>query len=329
MELSPLRQRLADLAQVEQGTIFEDHLNELISDLLAILTVAAALPSSATVFESILATHFAIGVLQAAKQTPPAAGKVLGPEKAYDLVRRSGALNGAVNTLAETKHTIAVRAEALSKVIKGQIIQDVRDTLLQVEGQSVEQAQAQVADAAKAMADLTINSHIRSHVQTQQQLAQGYGTFSTQQTLNGLRVSPYQEFYRAEHRVEWRDWPTRWKERGGSFYPGPSDYLEGRMIALADSRIWEDLSNPDLYSDATGSPYPPFAFNSGMGVKAVSVAEAKKLGLGGVRAPKPKKLSFNAGIRFSADLDDDIKSHLFDSMQDWKENQGELINEKA
>ena len=91
------------------------------------------------------------------------------------------------------------------------------------------------------------------------------------------------------------------------------------MIAPVNSEIWDNISDPHIFSDGTGSPYPPFAFGSGMGTQPVPASELPKLGL----APKrqtPRKLSFNAKIQFSAtDLDDDIKQSLLDAMTGWVE----------
>ena len=62
-----------------------------------------------------------------------------------------------------------------------------------------------------------------------------------------------------------RDWKTRWHASGGKLY-------NGRMIAEINSPIWKNISRFDL-------PYPPFDFNSGMGVMPVRRDEAIKLGV--------------------------------------------------
>ena len=68
------------------------------------------------------------------------------------------------------------------------------------------------------------------------------------------------------------DWPSRWEAAGG-------DFFGGRMIARKDSGVWDALGNGEGgYHDALGQPYPPFAFNSGMGVREVPREECVKLG---------------------------------------------------
>lgn len=89
--------------------------------------------------------------------------------------------------------------------------------------------------------------------------------------LSGLdpdvyNAAPAQELVRVSARVEPRDWPERWRAAGGAFT------AEGRMIALKDDRIWRDISR-------FGLPWPPFDFQSGMGVRDVRRREAVALGL--------------------------------------------------
>lgn len=312
-----------ELVALSHSDGLEDKVNAFLSSLPEKLTALTKETHSTSTLESILATKYAEGVASAGLAPVRLQGKLMRMEQAMSALRRSGVLSEAVNTLIEAEKDIQVRSAVVVKLLKGKIVQDLREQVLLTDRLNEEQAQAVLADAAKPLTDLSTNKHVKAHVETQEQLAQGYGLFSAQQTKEYLARVPFQEFYRAEHRVEWRDWPSRWTEQGGRFYPGPSDYPAGRMIAEVQSGIWEDLSDPAKYDDATGSPYPPFAYNSGMSVKPVTMAEAAKLGLLGKHRipPKPKKLQFNAGITFSVDLHPDIQSALLDSMQDWAEKQ--------
>lgn len=88
--------------------------------------------------------------------------------------------------------------------------------------------------------------------------------------LERAEFFPVLEFKRIERRKEPRPWREKWARLGGKFY-------EGRMIAPVDDPIWTELSE-------FGTPYPPFAFNSGMGTWRLSVAEARRLGA--VETPK-------------------------------------------
>lgn len=103
----------------------------------------------------------------------------------------------------------------------------------------------------------------------------GRARFESDNDAVAVKYWPAQELYRAEVRVEPRNWPERWTERGdGIGWEGalPIEKAGGRMIALKSSPIWTEIS-------AFGLPHPPFDYNSGMGVRGVSVLETRRLGL--------------------------------------------------
>jgi len=120
--------------------------------------------------------------------------------------------------------------------------------------------------------NLQTDSRLNLILDTQAKMSNGYGSFIEGQHPSVLFQWPAQEFYRAEDRKEPRDWPSRWADAGGEFYPGDSDYPEGRMVALKSDPIWYDIS-------AFGQPYAPFDFNSGMDLRDVDRDEAVDLGL--------------------------------------------------
>jgi hypothetical protein len=69
------------------------------------------------------------------------------------------------------------------------------------------------------------------------------------------------------------DWPSRWQAAGGQLY-------DGRMIALKNDAVWENLgAGAGGYDDTLGNPFPPFAFNSGFDVDGVDRKECIELGL--------------------------------------------------
>lgn len=322
VELASLRQQLEALRAETDPTRLEEGVNNLIEELPTVLIAAVGLTHAKKIWESLLATAYAHGVAHVTgmELTPG----LMRADKAFEILAREGALAYAANPLNETRTALALRAEALSKVVKGQLVQNVRDELVKLDETDLPAAQDALQRIGEKLGQLDTDSHVKAHVEAQQDMAKGYGVFTAVQRDAYLRAVPFQEFYRAEHRVEWRNWPERWTEQGGRFFAGPSDYPEGRMIAEVNSKMWEDLAS---YPDGTGSPYPPFAWNSGMSVKPMRVDEAKKLGLlGADHVPaKAKKLNFNASIQFSAAFDDDIKSALLDSMQDWAEQtEGEI-----
>lgn len=148
-------------------------------------------------------------------------------------------------------------------------------------------------------------------VETQEQLAHGYGTYMATQDEDLLDMWPCWELTRvspsrvprglregpqgAVQRVPGDSWPERWKKAGGEIY-------DGRMIALKNSVIWERLGDPTIFDDALGNPYPPFAFNSGMDVRDVTRDEAERLGVikRNAPAPKPNKRAIDEDINASA-----------------------------
>jgi len=80
---------------------------------------------------------------------------------------------------------------------------------------------------------------------------------------------PAQEFKRVHPRKHERGatfWTNKWKNAGGRFFAG------GRMIALKDDPVWTNLS-------IFGTPYPPFEWGSGMGVRDIDRKTAIELGL--------------------------------------------------
>src|ERR1041385_8333448 len=117
---------------------------------------------------------------------------------------------------------------------------------------------------------------------TTSHMADSYGNFAQGQNQDVLDAYPAQELYRAEERKEKRDWEQRWREAARA--AGDEDAIRvqsetGRMIALKDSQIWDELGNPANFDDALGNPFPPFAFTSGMDVRDVARSDAIAIGL--------------------------------------------------
>lgn len=84
---------------------------------------------------------------------------------------------------------------------------------------------------------------------------------------------PCWELVRIYTRKEERsNWEERWVRAGGQLFVG-------RMIARKDDAVWEQLGSSDLFDDGLDNPYPPFAFNSGMGVREVAREECVALGV--------------------------------------------------
>lgn len=120
--------------------------------------------------------------------------------------------------------------------------------------------------------DLASEQRLNLVVETQVRMADGYGQFERGQRTAIRYLWPAWELVRKMARLEPRDWPTVWAENGGSFYPGAGPYAEGRMIARKDDPIWTAISR-------FGLPYPPFDFNSGMGLEGVRRDVCERFGI--------------------------------------------------
>jgi hypothetical protein len=105
-------------------------------------------------------------------------------------------------------------------------------------------------------------------INTQMEMAYGYGDYLTQQDPVILNEWPALELVRITPRKKKRDWDKRWTEAGGLSFGERKD----RKIALKTSRVWTRISR-------FGLPYPPFDYQSGMGLEEIDRDEAEALGL--------------------------------------------------
>ena len=123
-------------------------------------------------------------------------------------------------------------------------------------------------------------------VDTNAAMAAGYARAEIANAYGARLAFPAQELVRVEPRRLPRNWPAIWQARGGTLH-------RGRMVALKDDPVWVRISR-------FGHPYPPFDFNSGMGVEDVSRDEAVELGLitDDYRPPEGSPLAaFNDGLQ--------------------------------
>ena len=126
--------------------------------------------------------------------------------------------------------------------------------------------------------DLTSKARLNLIVDTNARMAKGYA--KRVESMANLEDRPWQELYRQYRRKQPRDWVTRWRQAGGRL-------MGGRFLAPVTSPIWAGIS-------AFGLPYPPFDFNSGMGVRTLPNSKVGK------KAPKqkPQRIQeFNDGLQ--------------------------------
>jgi hypothetical protein len=122
-----------------------------------------------------------------------------------------------------------------------------------------------VPEERDSLTDLSSDARLNLILDTNTEMAFGYGQWKQGQDPAILDLWPAQELVRIRTAKVPRDWPQRWAEAGGEF-------SGGRMIALKNDPIWMRISR-------FGLPYPPFDFNSGMDVQDIDRTEAVALGL--------------------------------------------------
>ena len=132
-----------------------------------------------------------------------------------------------------------------------------------------------------SLRDLSSQKRLTLVLETNRRIAAGYGRMMQGNEPYALYAWPAWELVRIYDRNVPRGsaeshsagWARRWHDAGGP-------YTEGRMIALKDSPVWQALGNgAGGYEDGLGNPFPPFAFNSGMGWEAVRREECLRLGI--------------------------------------------------
>jgi len=145
------------------------------------------------------------------------------------------------------------KGEAL--VTRDSFVADLKDTL----------AQEGLGTGEGGLTDISSARRLRLIYDTQVDRAHAYAQHVAGQDPDLLDAVPAQELVRIEDRSAPRDWRARWTQAGGKL-------VAGRMVALKSDPIWAAISR-------FGTPFPPFDFGSGMGVRDVNLEEAQQLGL--------------------------------------------------
>ena len=100
----------------------------------------------------------------------------------------------------------------------------------------------------------------------------GFARWKNDQDPDALAAFPAWEFKRIYgRRMPRLDWPERWDEAFAGD-EGATEASSGRMIALKTSPGWEELS-------VFGTPWAPFDYGSGMGLRDVSRKTALAIGI--------------------------------------------------
>lgn len=141
-------------------------------------------------------------------------------------------------------------------------------------------------EKAGTLEDLRSDRRLNLIIETNVEMARGYGQWVQGQQPDVLDEWPAQELVRVRQALQPRDWAQRWTEAGGQFFAG-------RMVALKNDPIWRAISR-------FGLPYPPFDFGSGMDVRDIDRDEAEALGLLDASTVLfPQDRDFNADLQAS------------------------------
>ena len=149
---------------------------------------------------------------------------------------------------------------------------------------------APAAQDAGTIKDLYTKARLDVMMKTNADQAKGYASHLRATTAGAILAFPAYELVRVERRKLPRDWGARWAAAAQKVgWEGVA--RNGAMIALKTSPIWAALSR-------FGNPFPPFDFNSGMGVRDVKKSVCREIGLlGPNEQPKiPEVPDFNGNL---------------------------------
>lgn len=170
--------------------------------------------------------------------------------------------------VTEAKILHAMRQNVAELVSGGKSPSEVRRDLRAYLG-SIGYAPA--AQDAGTIKDLTTKARLDVMMKTNADQAKGYASHLRATTAGAILAFPAYELVRVERRKLPRDWGARWAAAAQKVgWEGVA--RNGGMIALKTSPIWAALSR-------FGNPFPPFDFNSGMGVKDVKKSVCREIGL--------------------------------------------------
>lgn len=116
----------------------------------------------------------------------------------------------------------------------------------------------------KSITDLSSSPRIQLIIDTNVKKARSMGQMAAGESPVFMRTNPAWKLERTGARKKPRgDWKKRWQAAGASV--GWKYASQRSFVALKTSPIWEALGKgTGGFEDALGSPFPPFAFGSGM-----------------------------------------------------------------
>lgn len=201
--------------------------------------------------------------------------------KAWSPKIREEALFGARITLRAYLDTLKKRlAEVAGGAITPQEAEaKLRETLRDL-GYSPERGFGDgKTPAAKPMTiqDLSSSHRIRLIIDTNVKRARSMGQVAASENPVVLLANPAWKLTRTGARKKPRgDWRKRWEAAGAKC--GWNGASKRQMVALKSSPIWQALADgAGGYTDTLGSPFPPFAFGSGLSWVNVGSEEWRRI----------------------------------------------------
>jgi len=160
---------------------------------------------------------------------------------------------------------------------------------------------------------------MRTALRTNVELLQGWAQKERGTTRGAMMSAPAWELVRMLPRQVPRDWEARFQIAGGTI-------RDGRMIAMKDAQVWARLGE---FPDGLRVDYPPFAWGSGMGWRAVGFREAKRLGVipeGWSPPPRQPVSSPNASMEITPRISNGaVRTLLTQRMQGLAEWRGDVL----
>lgn len=125
--------------------------------------------------------------------------------------------------------------------------------------------------------DLSSSRRIQLIIDTNVKQARSLGQIAASEDPMHLMMEPAWRLARSGARKKPRgDWRRRWEAAGAKV--GWQGALRRQMVALKTSPIWQAIADgTGGFRDCIGSPYPPFAFGSGLGWYNVGRGEWRRL----------------------------------------------------
>jgi len=130
------------------------------------------------------------------------------------------------------------------------------------------------AGKAGTIEDLSSDARLNLILRTNTAMVHGYGQWLEGNDPDVLIAFPAQELIRQGYRKVPRPWRIIWDEAKARLGDSTTALWSsgGRLVAMKNDPIWREISD-------FGLPWPPFKFNSGMGVNDVDYEDSVELGL--------------------------------------------------